>query len=138
MDLPYPYPGELGWTDQRGNGIILVYRTPGAVGLCLAVVGDGIEGGGAGSPVELEPLTGTLRVDGIVGHDQADAGVTAVVGQAAPEVARVVVTAPGWTAEASQHDGYWLAWWPAATDASDITVAAYNHSGTLLDTWTAD
>jgi len=131
---------DLGWTDQRGNGLILAYPTPTEIWLCQLVIDDGIKGGGGGSPIEFGPLTGALRVDGMVGYDmhQGGTGVTTVVGQASPEVTRIEVTAPGWVAQASQYDSYWLAWWPAATDASQITVTAYDDTGTLLGTWTGE
>lgn len=126
-----------GWSDLRGNGLLIAYPTDTAVGVCMQIDhGHGfVAEGAAGVIVDLEPLTGVLRVDSVAGFDHGGAGVTAVVGQASPDVTRIVVTAPGWTADASQHNGYWLAWWPAATDATNISVAAFDTNGDLLGTW---
>jgi hypothetical protein len=132
----YPGLGPVEWTDARGNGLVLVYAlTPETLLICQYVTdsdGGRILGGGAGNVDLSRPLTGAVQIDGI---QWGDDGITVVIGRAAPEVDHVLVTAPGWIATASQHDGYWLAWWPAAIEhASDVSVAAFDRQGQQIGT----
>lgn len=126
-----------GWSDLRGNGLVVAYPTESVVGVCMQVdTGRGFTAEGAAAvPVDLEPLDGVLGVGSVAGLDSGGAGVTVVVGQAAPEVAHIVVTAPGWTSDASVYESYWLAWWPTAPGDRNLTVAAYNDAGDLVATW---
>jgi hypothetical protein len=133
----WPDSGGAPWVDSRGNGLLLASPGDSAVGLCLLVV---VKPGGpfshaGGAVVQLELLDGTVHVAGIVGIAADGTGVTAVVGQATPEAARVVVTAGRWIVDASIHSGYWLAWWPDATEAEDVSVVALNGKGVAIGTW---
>lgn len=135
-----PEIGELGWTDLRGQGLLIAYPTPTAVAVCMQVDhGNGFGAGGTfGVTVDLEPLTGALRVDSVATIESDNTGVTVVIGQSSTDVARVEVTAPGWSAIASQHGGFWLAWWPVPTDAAEVSVTAYDGTGSVLGSWTPD
>jgi hypothetical protein len=132
-----PDVGTPGWSDLRGNALVVAYPTDSAVGVCMQVdKGRGFAAAGAAAvPIDLEPLTGVLSVASVAGLESGGSGVTVVVGRASSEVTRIVVTAPDWTADASRYESYWLAWWPAAPNASDVSVAAYNSAGDLVGTW---
>jgi hypothetical protein len=137
----YPNLGPAEWTDMRGNGLVMVYANqPGTLLVCQFVVDEqgGFPLGGGAGPIYMTPLIGTVQVDGISWSDGEFGGTTVVVGQASPGVARVMVSAPGWMATASRHDGYWLAWWPAPiSDESDILVAAFDMGGEQIGSWVA-
>lgn len=137
MDAPDHFD-TLGWSDMRGNGLLLIYPSDTALGVCTFIDrGNGFGGdGGAGVIAEVEPTTGgNLSVHGIGVYNAEGTGVTYVLGRLTPDVDRISVTAPGWTADASHYDGNWLAWWPAVTDAAEIRVAAYGEDGALLESW---
>ncbi len=132
-----PGIGEPGWTDLRGQGLLIAYPTSTAIGVCMQVDhGNGFGAGGTfGVAVDLEPLAGALRVDSVAMIESDKTGVTAVIGQSSADVARVEVTAPEWSATASLHEGFWLAWWPAPTDVAEVSVTAYDAAGSVLGSW---
>jgi hypothetical protein len=128
----------LGWSDMRGKGLLLVYPSETALGVCTFIDrGYGFGGDGSADIVyDIDPYTEAVGVHGISVYDDTEgAGVTYVLGRLAPEVDRITVTAPGWTADASHYDGNWLAWWPSVTDPTDIRVAAYDSSGAVIGSW---
>lgn len=131
----------LGWSDLRGNGLVLVYPSGKLLGICTFVdIGNGFGGDGDAfilteSDLEAD-LGGPLQVNGVGSLVVEGSGATLVIGQVDPSITGITVSAPGWNVEASTYKGSWLAWWPANSD--DILVKGFNNDGELLDEWRSD
>lgn len=120
--------------DQRGE-VILAFFTDGHIYADCTIQQNGERGYGAISLGELEGGSfGVLRVVGGVIAEGSPDGVPplrSVIGQAAPEVASVIIErGEGEPVTATMSGGYFLAWWPSSADI--VRITAYDEDGNAL------
>ena len=137
--------------DQRGSGMVLVYdgfTVRGADGLALCTAVEHPEHGwsSAMSLVDLQadrtpdPVAINGAMSKVSQSWDARVGITAVIGQTTPDVAKVVTESGEREVEATIDDGLFLAWWPAAPDSTEpftVQATAYDGQGQTLgsDQW---
>lgn len=120
--------------DQRGE-VILAFFTDGHIYADCTIQQNGERGFGAIGVGELEggPLR-LLRVVGGMATEGSSDGVPplrSVIGEAAPDVARVIIERDeGEPVTATVHGGYFLAWWPSGADI--VRITAYDEDGNTL------
>lgn len=120
--------------DRRGE-VILAFFTDGHIYADCTIQENGERGYGAIGLGELEGGSfGVLRVVGGMSAEGSPEGVPplrSVIGQAAPEVARVIIEREdGEPVTATVHGGYFLAWWPSS--AHIVRITAYDEDGNTL------
>lgn len=120
--------------DQRGE-VILAFFTDGHIYADCTIQQNGERGYGAIGLGELEggPF-GPLRVVGGMIAEGSSDGVPplrSVIGEAAPEVASVIIDREvGEPVTATVRGGYFLAWWPSSADI--VRITAYDEDGNTL------
>lgn len=120
--------------DQRGE-VILAFFTDGHIYADCTIQQNGERGYGAIGLGELDGVSfGVLRVVGGMSAEGSPDGVPplrSVIGQAAPEVASVIIEREdGETVTATVQGGYFLAWWPSSADI--VRVIGYDEDGNTL------
>lgn len=134
--------------DQRGSGMVLVYdgiTIRGADGLALCTAVEHPEHGwsSAMSLVELQadrtpdPVAMIGAMSKVSQSWEARLGITAVIGQTTPNVAKVVTESGEREVQATIDDGLFLTWWPAtpgSTEPFNVQAAAYDSRGQIMGT----
>ncbi len=120
--------------DRRGE-VILAFFTDGHIYADCTIQENGERGYGAIGLGELEGGSfGVLRVVGGMSAEGSPDGappLRSVIGQAAPEVASVIIEREnGEPVTATVRGGYFLAWWPSSADI--VRITAYDEDGNTL------
>ena len=120
--------------DQRGE-VILAFFTDGHIYADCTIQQNGERGYGAIGLGELDAgAFGVLRVvGGMTAEGSSDGGppLRSVIGEAAPEVASVIIEREeGEPVTATVSGGYFLAWWPSSADF--VRITAYDNDGNTL------
>jgi hypothetical protein len=132
----WPDPATLPMVAQDHRGeVILAFFTDGHVYADCTIQQNGERGYGAIGLGELDagPF-GVLRVVGGMTAEGSSDGVPplrSVIGEAAPEVASVIIEREeGEPVTATVSGGYFLAWWPSSADI--VRITAYDNDGIAL------
>jgi len=132
----WPDPATLPMVAQDHRGeVILAFFTDGHIYADCTIQQNGERGYGAIGLGELDTAPfDVLRVVGGMTADGSSDGIPplrSVIGQAAPEVASVIIErGEGEPVTATVSGGYFLAWWPSSADIMRIT--AYDNDGNVL------